>query len=84
MPAHDYWFNEFKGEITTEHREIMERAIQPNRNGNWNFQHAVKRTRQFYIERFTGYARCDSITTDELNQLLQLVEVFATDAYPKD
>ncbi|MBL6931447.1 MAG: hypothetical protein ISR45_00765 [Rhodospirillales bacterium] len=82
MPAHDHWFNEFKGEITTDHREILERARRPNHNGEWSFNHAVARTRQFYTERFTGYARCNSITLDELKVLLKMIETFATDAFP--
>lgn len=82
MPAHDQWFNEFKGEITNEHREILERASRPNTNGNWSFEHAVEKTRQFYIERFNGYARCSSITEEERKVLMKMVESFATDEFP--
>ena len=82
MPAHDQWFNEFKGEITTDHRQILERAKRPNTNGNWSFEHAAERTKAFYSERFTGYARCSSITEEELAILLKMVETFATDDFP--
>ncbi len=82
MPAHDYWFDEFKGEISTDHREIMERGKRSGKNGAWSFDHAAERTRRFYRERFTGYARCASITNDELQILLKMVETFATDEFP--
>lgn len=82
MPAHDKWFNEFKGEITTDHRQILERAKRPNTNGHWSFDRAVERTKSFYHERFTGYARCNSITQTELNVLIRMVETFGTDKFP--
>ena len=50
---------------------------------DWSFDHAVKRTREFYRERFTGYQRVGSITAIELDRLLPLVAARGTPDFPE-
>ncbi len=80
MP-HGPWFDEFRREITSDHREICAVRRRSGSSG-WSFDHALKRTREFYRDRFSGYARCGSITADDLARLTRMVETLGTDEFP--
>ena len=87
MTRHGPWFDEFRREIASDHRELCDararRARRARRSGTsaWSFDHALERTRAFYTERFTGYARCGSITPEDLKLLLHMVETLGTDDF---
>ena len=70
------WFDEFRAEVVSDHRELL--ACRALREGNWSFDHAVKRTRQFYQERLNGYQGVGSISAGERDGLLALVEHLGT------
>ena len=78
------WFQEFRAEVVSDHKQLLhcrtERAGRAGR-GDWSFEHAVKRTREFYRERFTGYQRVGSITLGQRDDLLALVDALGTDAF---
>ena len=64
------WFDEFRAEVISDHRELL--ACRSKREGkdNWSFDQAVKRTRQFYHERLNGYQGVGSITAEQRDGLL--------------
>lgn len=66
------WFHEFKAEIERDARELLAArdARPPER---WSYDEACARTRNFYVERITGYATCLSITEAERDELLVLI-----------
>ncbi len=67
------WFQEFKAEIERDARELQAARTErpPER---WSYEKAVASTRQFYLDRITGYATCLSITEAERDELLKLLE----------
>ncbi|TAN53509.1 MAG: hypothetical protein EPN26_06925 [Rhodospirillales bacterium] len=68
------WYHEFKAEIERDARELRAaRAERPPER--WSYEKAVARTRQFYLDRITGYATCLSITETERDELLKLLEI---------
>lgn len=78
------WFEEFHAEVVSDHKQLLQ--CQADRAGRvglgaWSFEHAVKRTREFYIERFTGYQRVGSITLAERDTLLALVANLGGDGF---
>lgn len=78
------WFEEFSAEIVSDHRQLLACRAEREGRGDWSFEHAVKRTQEFYRERFTGYQRVGSISEDQLAQLLPLVEALGTENFPED
>lgn len=75
------WFEEFSAEVRSDHKQLLEcRQVRAGR-GDWSFDHALKRTREFYVERFTGYQRVGSISLDELQKLLALVDAMGTERF---
>lgn len=76
------WFEEFSAEVKSDHRQLLQCRDERAGRGDWSFDHAVKRTREFYEERFTGYQRVGSITLEQRDQLLALVEALGTDGFP--
>jgi len=81
MLRHGPWFDEFRREIASDHRELCEARARRRGTSAWSFDHALERTRAFYTERFTGYARCGSISPDDLKLLLHMVETLGTDNF---
>lgn len=75
------WFEEFSAEVVSDHKQLLQCRADRARRGDWSFEHAVKRTREFYEERFTGYHRVGSITLEQRDRLLALVGVLGTDAF---
>lgn len=67
------WFHEFKAEIERDARELLA-ARDARPPGSWSYKEAAVRTRDFYLERITGYATCLSITEAERDELLALIE----------
>ena len=78
------WYQEFRAEVVSDHEQLVHCRAEREARGDWSFDHAVQRTREFYVERFTGYQRVGSITLAERDDLLALVEALGTDAFPKD
>jgi len=78
------WFEEFYAEVASDHRQLLACRDERANRGDWSFDHATKRTREFYVERFTGYQRVGSITAAELDRLLPLVAALGTPDFPKD
>lgn len=78
------WFEEFSAEIRSDHKQLLQCKAEREARGDWSFDHAVKRTREFYMERFTGYQRVGSISADQRDALLDLVGKLGTDAFPED
>ncbi|HFQ14738.1 MAG TPA: hypothetical protein ENK41_00160, partial [Rhodobacteraceae bacterium] len=76
--SHGPWFDEFRREIASDHRELCEARRRRAGSSGWSFDHALKRTRVFYSDRFTGYARCGSITAEDLARLMRMVETLGT------
>ncbi len=68
------WFEEFRAEVISDHRQLLACREDRKSKNNWSFEHALKRTQQFYDERFKGYHKVGSISAKELEQLLALVE----------
>ena len=68
------WFDEFRAEVISDHRALLERRVKREEGKKWSFDHAVRRTREFYRERLTGYQGAGSISRDQLDVLLALVE----------
>ncbi len=75
------WFDEFRGEILHDHRQIIE-ARQRRQGGPWVFERAAEAVRTFYRERISGYASCGSVTTEECDSLLRLVDALGCDDFP--
>jgi len=75
------WFEEFHAEVVSDHRQLLQCRAEREERGDWSFEHAVQRTREFYVERFTGYQRVGSITLGERDQLLALVEALGRDDF---
>ena len=75
------WFDEFRGEIIHDHRQILE-ARQRRAGGPWVFERAAAAVRVFYQERISGYASCGSVTTEERDSLLRLVDALGRDDFP--
>jgi len=79
------WFEEFRAEVVSDHRQLTERRDRQSQNPSaqtWSFDNALKRTREFYYERFTGYQRVGSISEGELGQLLSMVDALGTPDFP--
>ena len=76
------WFEEFYAEVTSDHRQLLACRDDRANRGDWSFDHAIKRTREFYVERFTGYQRVGSITMAELERLLPLVAALGSQDLP--
>lgn len=77
------WYQEFRAEVVSDHKQLLRCRAERAGRGDWSFEHACKRTRQFYVERFTGYQRVGAITTAECDDLLALVEALGTEAFPE-
>lgn len=75
------WFDEFRGEIIHDHRQIIE-ARQQRQGGPWAFERAAEAVRSFYRDRITGYASCGSVTPAEREALLRLVDQLGQDDFP--
>lgn len=75
------WFDEFRGEIIHDHRQILE-ARQRRQGGPWVFERSVEAVRDFYRERITGFASCGSVSAGERDSLLRLVETLGRDDFP--
>lgn len=78
------WYEEFRTEVVSDHKQLLRCKAEREGRGDWSFDHAVKRTRQFYVERFTGYQRVGSITLAERDDLLALVNALGGDGFPAD
>lgn len=78
------WFEEFYAEVVSDHQQLLQCRAAREARGDWSFEHAVKRTREFYVERFTGYQRVGSITVEERDTLLALVAALGSDAFVAD
>lgn len=68
------WFEEFRAEVISDHRQLLACRAERKAKGNWSFEHAVKRTREFYQDRLGGYQGAGSITTEQRDALLALVD----------
>ena len=75
------WFEEFRAEVVSDHKQLLQCRADREARGDWSFEHAVRRTQEFYVERFTGYQRVGSISPEELNALLIMVETLGSDAF---
>ncbi|MCR4378474.1 MAG: hypothetical protein NUV50_10345 [Rhodospirillales bacterium] len=75
------WFEEFRAEVVSDHQQLLQCRAEREARGDWSFEHAVKRTQEFYVERFTGYHRVGSISLEELNALQGLVEALGSDTF---
>lgn len=75
------WFEEFRAEVVSDHKQLLQCRAEREARGDWSFEHAVKRTQEFYVERFTGYQRVGSISLEELNALRGLVEALGSDTF---
>lgn len=75
------WFEEFRAEVVSDHQQLLQCRAEREARGDWSFEHAVKRTQEFYVERFTGYQRVGSISLEELNALQGLVEALGSDTF---
>ncbi|MCW9003300.1 MAG: hypothetical protein OQJ87_11355 [Rhodospirillales bacterium] len=82
MKGYEQWFAEFSAEITHDHRELLQCRESKSRTSEWSFDVAVEKTRDFYRERFNGFARCNSIDLAELKSLLRMVETLGTPKFP--
>lgn len=78
------WYEEFRAEVVSDHKQLLQCKAEREGRGDWSFEHAVKRTQQFYVERFTGYQRVGSITLAERDDLLALVDALGGDGFPAD
>lgn len=78
------WYQEFRAEVVSDHKQLLQCKVEREGRGDWSFEHAVKRTQQFYVERFTGYQRVGSITLAERDDLLALVDALGGDGFPAD
>lgn len=67
------WFLEFKAEIERDARELLAAKTQRAGASPWSYDQAAASTRQYYLERITGYATCLSITLPERDELLALI-----------
>ena len=75
------WFEEFRAEVVSDHQQLLQCRAEREARGDWSFEHAVKRTQEFYVERFTGYQRVGSISLEELNALQGLVAALGSDTF---
>ena len=75
------WFEEFSAEVASDHKQLLQCRADRAARGDWSFEHAVKRTQEFYVERLTGYQRVGSITLEERDALLALVAVLGSDTF---
>ena len=77
------WFEEFRAEVTSDHRQLLScRAAREGRS-DWSFDHAVKRTKDFYEQRLNGYHKVGSISVEELQTLLALVRDLGMPDFPE-
>lgn len=76
------WFEEFRAEVVSDQRQLLERRDKRETHSDWSFDHAVRRTQEFYRERFTGYHKVGSISQGELDQLMGMVEALGTKEFP--
>ncbi len=73
------WFLEFRNELDTDHKELL--ACRTQRAGtNWSFDKAVERTRAYYRDRISSFARVGSITAEQRDELLALVDLLGDEA----
>lgn len=75
------WFQEFRAEVVSDHKQLLHCRAEREARGDWSFEHAVKRTREFYMDRITGYQRVGSISIEERDTLLALVDALGSDAF---
>jgi len=75
------WFEEFHAEVVSDHKQLLQCRADRAGRGDWSFEHAVKRTREFYQERFIGYERVGSISLQERDTLLALVDALGSDVF---
>ena len=78
------WFEEFRAEVISDHKQLLQCRVDRAGRGDWSFDHAVKRTQEFYVERITGYQRVGSISLAERDALLALVEALGSTAFVAD
>lgn len=76
------WFEEFSAEVVSDHRQLLACRDARQGRGDWSFDHAVKRTRKFYQERLNGYHSVDSITGEQLDHLLTMVDALGSTEFP--
>ena len=76
------WDEEFRNELIDDHRALLEAQAHRKKSGTWSFAKALERTRIFYRERLTGFARCGSISEKELETLMLMVEQMGTEEFP--
>ncbi|MEG3619187.1 hypothetical protein V5T82_12035 [Magnetovibrio sp. PR-2] len=72
------WFDEFRAEVISDHRQLLACREERADKSNWSFGHAVKRTQEFYQDRLNGYQGVGSITAEQRDGLLALVDSLGT------
>lgn len=75
------WFEEFRAEVVSDHKQLLQCRAERAARGDWSFDHALMRTQEFYRDRFTGYQRVGSITLEERDALLALVDALGSEAF---
>ncbi|HEY9163408.1 MAG TPA: hypothetical protein VIN57_02270 [Magnetovibrio sp.] len=78
------WYAEFHAEVVSDHKQLLQCRADRAGRSDWSFDHAVKRTQEFYRERFTGYQRVGSISLAECDALLALVEALGSEQFVAD
>lgn len=76
------WYEEFRAEVISDHRQLLECREARAGKSEWSFEHAVVRTQAFYRERFTGYHKTGSISQAELEELMPLVKKLGSAEFP--
>jgi len=76
------WLEEFRNEIVDDHRSLLEKQSRQQKASSWSFKVALERTQLFYRERLTGFARCGSISENELKELLKMVAQMGSKRFP--
>jgi len=76
------WFEEFRAEVISDHRQLLACRTARKDRGDWSFDHALKRTKAFYEERLNGYHKVDSISAAQLKSLLALVDAMGLPDFP--
>ncbi len=75
------WFDEFRGEIIDDHRQIVEERRRRD-GGPWDFERACESVRRFYRDRISGFAACGSLGDAERDTLLRLIDALGRDDFP--
>ena len=76
------WVKEFAAEMAHDHRELLDCRKARKDRGDWNFDHAVLRTQEFYRARIDGYHTCMSITDAERDYLHGLIDALGSERFP--